>query len=149
MNEFDDGYLDDYPEDDDYDDMRVVEDIDSLHSWLLQSASVNADLVLAGFRPDNPEKMLLWEMGMMQPYDPTYDYQFISQEELESIVSKYITYVDELPCMSSTDAMKCSEDIAVRIVSTTYELAAKKGLVEPVVTPDGQFTYVAKEGIDI
>ena len=153
MNEFDDGYLDDYPEDD-YEDVDesseliFINDIDELNTWILHAASVNADLVLAGFGPENPEKMIFWEMGMMAPYDPTADYEFISKEELEIMTSEYITYIEDEPCMSSDDAMKCSEAIAIRIISSTYEMAAKRGLVEPVVTPEGEFTYIAK-GSDI
>lgn len=154
MNEFDDGYLDDYPEDDEeeigLDDEVIVHDYDAFATHLLHCGSIDADLTMAGFSKEDPMKMELFDQAIQEAYDPSYDFDFITKTELDSIISEYITTspFGEITT-TSRNAMDCSVAIAKRIISTTFEKAAEAGLVEPVVTADGEFNYIAKDGIDL
>ena len=123
----------------------LVDDIERFTVYILQSASIDADLTMAGYKPDDPMKMELFEEAMEYPYDPARDYEFVPPHELQHLMHQNLRYQEDGKIMTSaTEVMECSKAVAKRIISTTFEMAAKEGLLEPVITSDGKLEYIAK-----
>lgn len=124
-----------------------IHDYDEFCIHVLHHSSIDADLVLAGFKTDE-EKLPLFEESLKVPYDPQDDLKIVPEFELKEIVERFIEHDEEGGCfIAMGNLAECCKVVAQRIIWSTFELAAKAGLCEPVIEKDGTLNYILKEDI--
>lgn len=139
--------MDNFYNDSNDSDYIEIHDYEGFCTEVLHHSSIDAELVLSGYRSVE-EKIPLLEEALKLPYDPREDLKIIPEFELKEIIERFIEHDEDENCfVTMGNLAECCKTVAQRFIWSTFELAAKAGLCDPVIENDGTLNYILRHDI--